>query len=66
MATGEAAMLAGIQPAARSATLLTVGDSAVRVLRATLAGAGTANRPAEVMTRALAGILADTHTKSRQ
>jgi hypothetical protein len=66
MATGEAAMLAVVQPAdASSATLLTVGDSAVRILRVILAGAGATNGPAEVMTRALAGIMADTHTAVR-
>lgn len=56
MATGEAATLAAVQPAA----LLTVGGSAVRVLLAVLAGAPAANEPAGVVARALAGVLART------
>jgi len=66
MATGEAAVLAVVQPAdASSATLLTAGGSAVRVLLAILAGAGAADGPAGVVARALAGVLADTHSAVR-
>ena len=57
MATGEAALLAAVQPAsASSATLLlTVGGDATRVLLAVRTGAGAADDPAGVVARALAG-----------
>ena len=56
MATGDAAVLAAVQPAAaRSATLLTVGGNGGRVLLAVLAGARDADKPAGVVARALAG-----------
>ena len=66
MATGEAAVLAAVQPAAASsATLLAVGGGAARVLLAVLAGARAADIPAGVVARALAGVLAETSTAVR-
>ncbi|MGA8518418.1 MAG: hypothetical protein WB735_09800 [Pseudonocardiaceae bacterium] len=60
VATGEAAMLATVQPAVSGPILLTVGDSAMGVLLAVLAGAPPADEPAGVVARALAGVLART------
>lgn len=61
IATGEAAMLATVQPAASRTTLLTVGGSAVRILRSVLASAPAA----EVVARALAGVLVEARTAAR-
>ena len=66
MATGVARMLAAIQPtASRGATGLTIGGHPVRVLRAVLADAAATDGAAEVVARALAGILAGTRTPAR-
>ena len=59
VATGNAAVLAAVQPATTSGTaLLAVGDHPVRVLEAVLAGAAAGDGPAGMVTRCLAGVLA--------
>jgi hypothetical protein len=64
MATGGAAMLAAVQPAA-SGALLTVGGRAVRVLLAVLTGVAATDEFAVVVTRPLAGVLVGARTVAR-
>jgi hypothetical protein len=64
MATGEAAMLAAVRPAA-SGALLTIGGRAVRVLLAVLAGAVATDDFAVVVARSLAGVRVDARTVTR-
>jgi hypothetical protein len=64
MATGEAAVLGAVRPAAGGA-LLTAGGRAVPVLLAVLAGAAAADEFAVVVARSLAGVLGDARTVAR-